>query len=71
MSAHFVNDSGHTEKAVIRLQTDEEYAFILTAKEKILSDILITDGGVTLTDKPYDIIILGIKNELKLNNFYI
>ncbi|MHB1151911.1 MAG: glycoside hydrolase family 38 N-terminal domain-containing protein [Eubacteriales bacterium] len=67
MLARFVNDSGHTEKAVIRLQTDEEYVFILTAQEKILSDILITDGRITLTVKPYEIITLGIKNGLKLN----
>lgn len=66
MLARFVNDSGHTEKAVIRIQTDEENAYILTAQEKILSGILITGGNITLTAKPYEIITLGVKNGLKL-----
>lgn len=71
MLARFVNDSGQTEKSVIRIQTDEEYAYILTAQEKIRSGILITDQKITLTVKPYEIITLGIKNGLKLNKYFI
>jgi alpha-mannosidase len=64
--ARFINDSGQTEKAVIRIQTDEKRAYLLTAREKIITDIIIDDNKISLTVKPYEIVTLGIKNGLKL-----